>query len=136
MNILNEHVSTQYNDFEGNVSIDFHGGGLSLHSFSRDKGLDTDKYFPIALRLFDFTTDGVGLRGEVPATIYYVKKEKYGNTFDDISLNIREQNGVVDVESYSVKLPYNEIPKYFKRVDILAISKMSNSITKLNINED
>ena len=43
--------STQYGDIKGNVTIDGHGNP-NLHDFAEKYGIDTKKYFPIAIDIY------------------------------------------------------------------------------------
>lgn len=51
MDILKEHVYTQYNDLTGNVAIDFNSGMEDLFSFARSYGIDTNQHAPIGIRV-------------------------------------------------------------------------------------
>lgn len=138
MDFLDEHVGTQYEDYNGLVSIDCHGGGLGQDIFGmcRDFGIDTKLKFPIAIKFSEFTTQGIGGNGTMSITIYTVDKEEYGESFDEIQNKIRNDNGTVRVDPNDIYVPYDQLGKYIKRFDIMAVNHMRDYITSFEINED
>ena len=135
INILKETVYTKYNDLQGIISIDGHDGVSEFFDLCEEKGIDMNIYFLIGFGLSEFTISGIGSSDEVYCNILLLEKEKYGETFDEISSNIRNTDSV-DVVKKSFSVKYTDLGKYIKRFDFLAVSEMSRYISTMNIQEN
>lgn len=61
MEYLLPHVSIQYVDFKGLVSVDFHGGDVDIYTLCEDLVIDLANRFPVAFRFAEHIILGVGL---------------------------------------------------------------------------
>lgn len=133
INILNDIVSTQYNDMKGLISIDTHSGA-NLFDLCKDNGIDMKHYFLLGFGLSEFTLDGIGKIDKVSCSVLLLDKSKYGNNFDEISNKIRSLDAV-DVEKKTFTINYTDLGKYIKRFDFLTVSDLSGSIKNMNLSE-
>lgn len=131
--ILEEIVSTQYNDLRGLIAIDQHSGS-ELLSLCKDNGINKDEYFFLGFGLSEFTINGIGEFDSVYCKMLLLEKSKYGNTFDEINRNIRNLSSV-DVVKKCFSIKYSDLGKYIKRFDFVALSEMSGVISSMNIIE-
>ena len=131
--ILEEIVSTQYNDLRGLIAIDQHSGS-ELFSLCKENGINDDEYFFLGFGLSEFTINGIGEFDSVYCRVLLLEKSKYGNTFDEINRNIRTLNSV-DVVKKSFSVKYSDLGKYIKRFDFMALSDMGGAISAINIIE-
>lgn len=135
-NYLSDYVRTQYGDFKGNVSVDFHGHDGDIYTLCKDYNVDLTEKFPVGFRISEHTIEGVGKQGNVSVTIYLLDENIYGNSFDEIASIIRQKNGIVTFISQQFFIPYSEIGKYIKRFDCLLISHLRDHIQEIKIDEE
>ena len=131
--ILEEIVSTQYNDLRGLIAIDQHTG-TDIIGLCREQGIDTKKYFFMGFGLSEFTINGIGEYDSVYCKVFLLEKEKYGQTFDEIQSNISKLE-TVDVVKKNFSVKYSDLGKYIKRFDFIALSDMGGAISSMNIIE-
>lgn len=108
-------AGVQYNDMIGTCAADWHSG-TELHEFSKSKGIDTDRYFPISLRMY----------GVIPTsfTIYAVNKEITNESYDEIHKYAKENDGILPVVKFRFKSDLNELSKFLKEFSTVLITKM------------
>ncbi len=130
MKFLDEQLNTQYNDLKGIAGVDFHNGGLELKHLCKIGKVNTEENFPIGLKLSHYSSlpEVNGAIGLIGLTILTVKTEKYGKTFDEIEKTIKEGGGSVIIDRHAVFVELAEIFKRFKRLDIIMLTSLSQSI--------
>ena len=133
-NAIKKHVSTQYGDLTGVVQIDGHDSTLSLRQMCKDHHIEMDGKFILGFSLSEHTIQGIGRGKEVNVKILFLHKEDYGDNYDEIESNISKEDSIkVYAETFYIK--YNELRKYIKRYEFLAVSKLFDSIKELEILE-
>lgn len=119
-NLLRDIVSTHYGDFEGLVSMDaresFQEQLIQLHE------LPPNRY--IVGFGFNF---GETLEVNTVYCHAYVLAEKYGNSFSAIQNSIKDLD-TVEVDDMHFSIPVQDLGKYIKRFDCMAVSEMGNYI--------
>ena len=120
LNQLERAISTQYTDFKGIAAIDTHDGS-GLADLAKDYGIDTDKYFVYGASCYDL--EPIGKR-ELSVTLLLIDKYTYGRSFDEIS----QYQGIVQIEPRRIQVPYSDLGKYIKRVNIGVVSDLSSHI--------
>lgn len=129
--IIEEEVSTQYNDLRGIIAIDQHTAS-ELSNLCRSKKIDMEKYTLIGFGMTEFTTDGIGRKDSVNCNVYLIESNKYGNNFDEIESKLKS-SAIVDVVKKTFKVSYTELYKYIKRYDFIALTRLSKHIKNINI---
>lgn len=118
---LDQAISTQYNDYKGIVAIDTHDGS-GLFDLTKDFGIDTEKWFVYGASCYD--SEPIGKR-ELSVSLLLIDKAIYGSSFDDIS----KYNDTIPLVERRISVPYSDLGKYFKRVNIGVVSSLSAHIT-------
>jgi hypothetical protein len=118
---LNKAISTQYNDYKGLVAIDTHDGS-GLFDLAKDFGIDTKKWFVYGASCYD--SEPIG-KHELSISMLLIDKDIYGSSFDDIS----KRNDTIPLVERRISVPYSDLGKYIKRVNIGVVSSLSAHIT-------
>lgn len=127
--LLNEHISTPYNDMTGLAAIDGHEPTY-LWRMCSDHGVDLENNHLIGIEVYDSEPVGENLS----VTAYTVSKNPQ-ETYKDVVARLREQE-IVDVRKQRFDMPYNELTRYIKRINIGVLNSMSDDISAINfINE-
>lgn len=135
LKLIEELVSTQYDDYNGYVAIDGHMGA-DLHKMCEDYGIDKDKYFLIRVTFREHTIDGIGMLGHLSCTAIVIEKSKYGNTFDEIRTKLSIEKGKAKAKRISFNMKYSELAKYINRIDLGIVTKMSRYISNIEFDEE
>lgn len=119
-------ADVQYNDMIGTCAADWHSG-TELHKFAKSKGIDTDRYFPISLRIY----------GVIPTsfTIYAVDKEIANESYDEIYKYAKENDGILPVVKFRFESDLNELSKFLKRFSTVLTTKM-DTLKQFDILDD
>ena len=133
LQLIKEQVSTQYGDYSGLIQIDGHSGA-DLFKLCEDNGIKMKNSFLLSFGLSESTIDGIGKRGKVLCRA--VLLEGYGNSFDVVSKKLQELNGKAKAKQYTFYIDYKELTKYIKRFDFMVLTKISDFITDLKIEDD
>lgn len=123
--LLNDHISTQYNDMTGLAAIDGHEPTY-LWSMCSDHGVDLENNHLIGIEVYDSEPVGETLS----VTAYTVSKNPQ-ETYEDVAARLREQE-IVDVRKQKFDMPYNELTRYIKRINIGVLNSMSDDISAIN----
>ncbi len=134
LNLIEELVSTQYGDYGGYIQIDGHFG-TDIFTLCADNGIDVNSYFVIGLSFGEHTTDGIGLEDFLSCSAILLEKERYGDNFDDISIKIQKEGGIVKAIRKKFNVPYAKLHKYVKRYDCTILTRLSQHISELEIVE-
>ncbi len=112
---MNEEVkpSVQYGDFFGELACDGHNGPF-LHEISEKNGIDTERNFPIGLRI----SKGE-FQNELNVSILTCDTKKYGNNIDNIRKKAKE-NDELEVTEREIKISFDDLIKQIKRLDIVS----------------
>jgi hypothetical protein len=103
-----EQPGTQYTDVRGTAAADFHDP-TSLLQFALAGGVDTQRYFPVGLKLY-------GETGLALSKIYAVDTLKAGgNTLQAVQAYLQVHPG--DVEVFECAGP--EIDGFMKRLEVI-----------------
>jgi len=110
-------ASTQYQDAEGTAAIDW-PSGTEIHDFAKDLGIDTNRYFPVAIDVY---------RTEVTEslTIYAVDRKVAGETADDIIKYGRSHGGTLPVKKFHTDGSLADLLKHTKRFSLVAINRIA-----------
>jgi len=103
-------ASCQYNDMEGTCALDWFSGA-ELHELVRACGIDTDAWFPVAIRLWDLH--------DPQLHIYLVSEDKFHPGADSINLRAHMMGGELKVLEVVITDPSAALLKYVKRFDLL-----------------
>jgi hypothetical protein len=109
-------ASTQYQDAEGTVAIDW-PGGTEIHDFVQDCGIDTDRFFPVAIEVYNS-------EGFESVSIYAVDCQIAGRTADDIIKYGRSHGGTLPVKKFRTEASLADIIKRTKRFSLVAINRI------------
>lgn len=118
---LDQAISTQYTDYKGIAAIDTHDGS-GLFDLAKDFGIDTEKWFVYGASCYD--SEPIGKR-ELSIILLLIDRDTYGSSFDDIS----KYNGTIPLVEKRISVPYSDLGKYIKRVNIGLVSSLSAHIT-------
>lgn len=132
---IKEHVSTQYGDLTGVVQIDGHESITSIYSLCSDYKFDTSGKFIIGFGLGESTINGIGKTDEVRCSIFYIEKDTYGNTYDEIALKIKSGSGKLKLQKKDIYIKYSSLGKYIKRFDLLATTDLTRYATEIEIED-
>ena len=100
-------ASVQYGDMEGTAAADWHGG-TEIYDLAKSKGIDTNKYSPVALSFYGVPPTSF--------TIYAVDNAVTGAiSFDEIDGYARQNNGTLPVVLFHFSSNMDELSKYMKR---------------------
>ena len=130
--ILKDHVKTQYGDLTGLIQIDGLINVSSLYDLCSKKGIDREKYFIVGFGVSDFTTDGIGSHGDVSCTVLLLETEKFAKSFDEIKHQLMK-TPKTEVIKITFRLNYSEFGRYFKRFDCLMLTELGNYIQEMEI---
>ena len=109
-------ANTQYNDLIGTVALDIHEG-TGLQKLAESKKIDTKLYFPIGIEI-----DGVDLQSFTIIAVDLV--DIHAKNFNDISSYAKAHHGEVPIIKFHFEDEWNNVRKYFKRLDVVAYRKM------------
>lgn len=130
LSIIDDEVSTLYNDMRGLVAIDGHNNVTEMYNLCRDCGIDIDLYFFVGFgfHIIDFSSSNIN------CYVYLIEKEKYGDNFDKISKKLLNAEST-DIVKKSFSVEFNKLGKYIKRFDLFAVTEMSKYISNINIGD-
>ena len=132
LEIIEELVSTKYNDFGGYIQVDGHNPA-DLSKLCEDHGIKMDKYFLISFGMGESTIDGIGRNDEVYCRAILLETKIYGNSFDEICEKIKELNGYVKAKQIHFNVKYKTLYKYIKRYDFVVASKLTKYISNMEL---
>lgn len=132
---IKDFVSTQYGDLTGVVQIDGHDNITSIYNLCEDHGFKTQDKFIVGFGLEDSSINGVGKTDKVYCKILYLLKEEYGNSYDEIESNLRNDE-VLKLKRKSILIKYSELGKYIKRFDFIAASPLTKSVKRIEIEDE
>ena len=127
-------VSTQYGDYGGYVQIDGHSGS-DLFKLCEDHGIDMDKYFLIGFGCGETTINGIGQRDSVYCRALVLETSKYGNNFDEIQKFLAINDGKAKAKQFHFSVKSKDFTKYIKRFDFMVATKLTQHISKLDIQD-
>lgn len=110
-------ASTQYQDAEGSVAIDW-PSGIEIHDLAKDLGIDTGRYFPVAIEVYN----GEGFES---VHIYAVDRQIAGETADDIIKYGRSHGGTLPVRKFHTDASLSDLVKRTKRFSLIAINRVA-----------
>lgn len=117
-------ASCHYNDMIGTCAIDW-WQGAELHDLVEAYGIDTDSWFPVALRLR-------GLR-KPQLHIYLAPQDKTRPGADSISLRAHSSGGTLDVWEVVLTKPSPALLKYVKRFDLLLKNRYAGGLDEMRV---
>lgn len=105
-------ASTQHNDMRGTIALDWPNvGGGDIHSFASTVGIDTDKYFPVALKFF------IGKHNTF-LRVYAVEESDETRKYDNLIKYAQSRNGKLPVVEFSKEYSFND---FLKRPEVLSM---------------
>jgi hypothetical protein len=110
----------QYGDYKGKIQLDGHDGPV-LHEICQENGIDSKKHFPIGFSFYDGGIDGLAKKTEARITIYTIDKSIAGNSFDEVQIYIKKNDGQVNVDKFDIDISYSKFFKYFKRCSLFVL---------------
>lgn len=123
-NLLRDIVSTHYGDFEGFVSMD---ARESFQKLMQLHEVPENRY----IVGFGFSF-GETLKVEKVYCHAYVLAEKYGADYGTIQKSIKDLD-TVEVDDIHFTIPVQDLGKYIKRFDCMAVSSMGNYINSFEV---
>ena len=132
LELIKDQVRTQYGDYSGYIEIDGHGGA-DLFKLCEDNGVNLENSFLLSFGMSERTINGIGQRSKVMCRALVLKN--YGDSFDKVSKKIQIQNGKAKAKMFTFDIEYKDLTKYIKRFDFMVLTKMSNFITDLKIED-
>lgn len=133
LQLIEEQVGTQYSDYSGYIQIDGHSGA-DLFKLCEDNGLNLENNFLLSFGMSESTINGIGQRNKIMCRALIL--ENYGNSFDSVSKKIQSLNGKAKAKQYTFDIEYKDLTKYIKRFDFMVLTKISNYITDLKIEDE
>jgi hypothetical protein len=133
INVIEKHVSTDYNDYIGVIKISGHLNS-SLDELCKEYGFSIEGISIVGFGLEESTTNGVGKEDEVACTILYVQDSEYGDSFETIKVK-SNSDGILIVKKKIIYINYSEIGKYIKAFHFLAITEMGRNIQEIKIDQ-
>ncbi len=130
---IKEHAGTHYGDFTGVIQIDGHSNISSIYKLCEDHNFSTSDIFIIGFEMSDF--EGIGQRNQTSCSILYVSKDEYGDNFEAIETNIR-QNGKVTLKKKNLYVNYSDLGKYIKRYNFIATTELTRFASTIEIEEE
>jgi hypothetical protein len=109
-------ASSQYGDMRGTVSADSYSG-IEFHDFAKARGIDTDRYFLIAMEF-------MWLEGHQSLNICAVDKQVAGQGFDSIDAYAKAHDGKVPVVRFRVSPELNDLGRFMKRLAVVLAKDM------------
>ena len=134
VNLLEDAVSTKYNDMQGLISID-RSDSTDLNDLIKKNGIDSERYFLLGFGVSVSSLLNLDEEDTVCCYALLLDKDVYGHTYDEISTNVKSLDSV-DVEKVSFFTSANDVLKCIKRVELMLLSPLSTSIAKMNITDE
>lgn len=134
LSILENIVNTQYGDFGGLVQID----RSDLYSFSelcKEKGIDMEKYFLLGMHFGTSSLTNVGNDDSFYCFALVLEREKYGNSFDEISNYLSNNENKAEIKQYDFSVTYSEFSNCIKRFSVGFVTPLSKYIKTANIEQ-
>mgnify|MGYP000003164348 CR=1 FL=1 len=131
LDFLNERISTQYTDMKGIVAIDGHNFS-DLWKICTDNGVDLEKWFLVGLEFYDFEPLG---KRDLHAMAYVIKNEDLEKSHDEIANRLQNKSDT-EIHIKRFTIPYNQMAKYIKRIQIGLVSELSSSIKNVTFIDD
>ena len=131
LEFLNKRIGTQYTDMKGIVAIDGHNYS-DLWNLCTDNGVDLENWFLVGLECYDF--DPLGGR-DLHAMAYVLKKESLERGHDAIAGRL-EETDETEIHIKHFTIPYNQLTKYIKRINIGLVSNLSSSMQNVTFIDD
>lgn len=131
LDILNNRISTQYNDMKGIVAIDGHNFS-DLWKLCTDNGVDLNDWFLVGLECYDFEPLG---RQDIHAMAYVIRKEELETEHDALASRLENTNDAeIHIKRFTV--PYSQLARYIKRIHIGLVSDLSSKMGNVTFVED
>ncbi|MDY5632267.1 MAG: hypothetical protein SPF56_07260 [Bacteroidaceae bacterium] len=131
LDILNNRISTQYNDMKGIVAIDGHNFS-DLWKLCTDNGVDLNDWFLVGLECYDFEPLG---RQDIHAMAYVIRKEELETEHDALASRLENTNDAeIHIKRFTV--PYSQLAGYIKRIHIGLVSDLSSKMGNVTFVED
>ena len=100
-------ASVQYGDMKGTVAADM-GDHENFFHFAKANGVDTDRYFPIAVSFYSGGGDFESI------TIFAIDKS-VASSFDEVEQYAREHEGKVPTSKFDTEAKIVDLLRHFKR---------------------
>jgi hypothetical protein len=101
-------------DYVGTAAVDWHTG-TEIHEYAKSKGIDTNRYFPLALSFYR----EIGLH----FSIYAADTRTTGATFDEIEQYAADHDGKIPVVQFNFSSDMEELSKYMKRLSVVLVKR-------------
>jgi len=121
-------ASTQYQDAEGTVAIDW-PSGTEIHDFAKDLGIDTARYFPVAIEVYNS-------EGFESMSMYAVDRRVAGQTADDIIKYGRSHGGTLPVRKLHTDASLSDLIKRTKRLSLVVVNRVAKGFNFEEQSED
>ncbi len=103
----------QYEDMEGTISVDWRDK-LEIVAFAKEKGVDTERYDPVALEVEIYEADPMQ-----KVTLLAVDKERIGSEFESYPDHARANAGCIPTVEFKFTVSLPELLKYIKRISMV-----------------
>ena len=113
-------ASVQYDDLIGTAAADEADRG-GLITFSKAKGIDTGKYFPVGVSFYSEEQED----GSV--SVYAVEKSVAGS-FDEVEQYANSHGGQVPCVQFDANATIAELFQHFKRLEVVLTRKFRNVV--------
>lgn len=113
-------ASVQYNDLIGTAAAD-EADRAGLIAFSKGKGIDTEKYFPVGVSFYS------GEHEFESVSVYAVEKSVAG-TFDEVEQYAKQHGGKVPCVKFDANATIAELFQHFKRLKVVLTRKFRNVV--------
>lgn len=104
-------AGTQYNDMKGTSALDWDPPDNRLHSFSSELGIDTERFFPVAMNIYYE-------KGFSHFEIYTVEKTPESEPYENLVEYAESREGRLPVVKFSKSYNINDFLNKFKRLSI------------------
>lgn len=133
LEILKEIVDVKYNDMQGLVAFD-NNDMDNIHSLCKSNGIDIDNHF-----LLGFGFSFGEMRGDdrlktILCEVLLLDK-KYGTMYENVVNNLKNDSAA-KVFKKRFYMPVEELGRYIKRFDSMAVGEISSHINRIEIAED
>lgn len=113
-------ASVQYNDLIGTAAADEADQG-GLITFSKAKGIDTGKYFPVGVSFYS------GRQKFESVSVYAVEKSVAGS-FDEVEQYAKSHGGQVPCVRFDANATIAELFQHFKRLQVVLTRNFANVV--------
>lgn len=135
LEVLENIVSTQYGDFGGLLQVD-RSDTFDFQKLCTEKGIDMKKYFLLGVHFGTSSLTNVSKQDSLYCFVLLLETKKYGNSFDEISEYLKNNNNKADLQSFDFQVTFQELAKCVKRFHLGFISPLSKHISEFTIKEN